>query len=370
MFSAQDLSWFKQFKAEYVWAVEAVILLGVTILFVYLESLIYKRTKPQLIKKNRPWEYGLLVSLHKPLNVFIWLVGISLFFDIIGSYNAGKGVIFQVIPTLRKIIIVFCLLWFSLSFIKEIEKILMNPKENGRHLDKTTVRAIGQVLRVIVIITSIFVILQSTFGVGASAILAFAGGGGLTIGLAAKDMIANLFGGLMIFLDRPFVIGDRIRSHDKDLEGYVEHIGWRLTCVKNLDKVPVYIPNSIFLTDTIENPSRMTHRRIKTQLGIRYQDVDKVQEIAKAITQMLKQHHEIDRSEAIIVNLLQCGPSSLDYFISAFTITIDYEEFHRVQQEILLKILQIIKQYGAECAYPTTVVQLPQEIKFSGVKSF
>ena len=89
---------------------------------------------------------------------------------------------------------------------------------------------------------------------------------------AAKDLLANFFGGLTIYLDRPFAVGDWIRSPDREIEGTVERIGWRLTLIRTFDKRPLYIPNAVFTTIAVENPSRMHNRRIYETIGIRYDD--------------------------------------------------------------------------------------------------
>ena len=102
---------------------------------------------------------------------------------------------------------------------------------------------------------------------------------GIAVGFAAKDLLANFFGGLMVYLDRPFAIGDWIRSPDREIEGTVEEIGWRVTCIRTFDKRPIYVPNSVFTQVTVENPSRMLNRRIYETIGVRYDDAAKVRDI-------------------------------------------------------------------------------------------
>jgi MscS family membrane protein len=94
------------------------------------------------------------------------------------------------------------------------------------------------------------------------------------MGFAAKDMLSNIFGGLMLQMDRPFSTGDWIRS--SQFEGTVEKIGWRMTRIRTFSKNPIYIPNSIFASIPIETPSRMTNRRINEVIGIRYDDIAKI----------------------------------------------------------------------------------------------
>ena len=84
------------------------------------------------------------------------------------------------------------------------------------------------------------------------------------------------------------MVGDWIRSPDRDIEGTVEHIGWRLTRIRTFDKRPLYVPNSTFLSVALENPSRMTHRRIYETIGVRYDDAGKVPGIIQQVEAMLR----------------------------------------------------------------------------------
>ena len=100
----------------------------------------------------------------------------------------------------------------------------------------------------------------------------------------------------MIYLDRPFSVGDWVRSPEKEIEGTVEDIGWRLTRIRTFDKRPLYIPNSVFANISVENPSRMTNRRIYETLGIRYSDINSMSQIVSQVKAMLKAHDSIDSS--------------------------------------------------------------------------
>lgn len=360
--ATNDFTWILDFIKKYAWAMEFVVVLFITMLVSYFEHIVYQRIHPQLLKKKKHWELAVIHALHKPLACFIWLIGVTFAFDLASGYSQAVE-IFRVVSPIRKVGAILIILWFLISFIKEIEKIFLMSRDGKYHLDRTTVRAVGQVLRVIVIVTSAFVILQMTLGIGASAILAFAGGGSFIIGWAAKDMLANIFGGFMIFLDRPFVIGDKICTVDKTIEGYVEHIGWRLTCIRTLEKVPVYIPNSFFSSMSIQNPSRMTHRRIYATVGLRYCDSEKLPKIVEDLTQMLKKHEELDQEEPTFVNLVNFGTASLDILIYVFTKTVDLEEFHKVRQEVFFKVLDIIHKNNAMCSFPITEGHLTVQLQ-------
>ncbi|MYI01266.1 MAG: mechanosensitive ion channel, partial [Gammaproteobacteria bacterium] len=136
----------------------------------------------------------------------------------------------------------------------------------------------------------------------------------------------------------------------------VEKIGWRLTIVRTFDKRPLYVPNSVFNKLSLENPSRMSHRRIYETIGIRYQDADKMGVIVEDVKAMLLAHEEIDTSQTMIVNFNYFAPSSLDFFVYTFTRTTNWIRFHEIKQDVLLRIVAIIHSHDADIAFPTTTI--------------
>ena len=200
-------------------------------------------------------------------------------------------------------------------------------------------------------------ILQS-LGVSVSGLLAFGGVGGIAVGFAARDLLANFLGGLSIFLDRPFAVGDWIRSPDREIEGTVEDVGWRVTRIRTFDQRPLYVPNAVFSTVALENPSRMLNRRIYETIGIRYDDAGAMEQVVAEVKEMLVAHDDIDKGKTLMVNFVAFGASSLDFFIYCFTRTTDWATYHGVKQDVLIKILKIIEGHGAEVAFPTRTVLL------------
>jgi MscS family membrane protein len=205
------------------------------------------------------------------------------------------------------------------------------------------------------------VVLQS-LGYSVSGVLAFGGIGGIAVGFAAKDLLANFFGGLMIYMDRPFKVGDWVRSPDKDIEGVVEDIGWRLTRIMTFDKRPLYVPNATFTNISVENPSRMKNRRIYETIGVRYCDIDTLSLIIDNVRQMLTEHKDIDTQQTLMVNFNKMAESSLDFFIYTFTKTTNWERFHNVKQDVLFRVAKIIEQYNAQVAFPTSTVMLEKAL--------
>ena len=191
-----------------------------------------------------------------------------------------------------------------------------------------------------------------------SGLLAFGGIGGMAIGFAAKDMLSNFFGGLMIYLDKPFTVGDWIRSPDRNIEGVVEEIGWRMTRIRTFEMRPLYVPNSIFSSIAVENPSRMMNRRIYETLSIRYSDADKMAAICDDVRGMLEKHPDIANEQTIIVHFMTCNASSLDFMVYCYTRTTEWVPYHAVKQDVMLKIMDIVARHGAEFPFPTRTLYM------------
>lgn len=324
---------------------------------------IINRLERQVDKTNNLWDDTLLWAARKPISLMIWIIGLSMATSV-ADHVSGTD-FYSFVESLRRLSVIAMIAWFIWRFIAGAERILVSPEKMRKPMDQTTASAMSKLLRGSVLVTTVLVILQS-MGYSISGVLAFGGIGGIAIGFAAKDLLANFFGGLMIYLDRPFKVGDWVRSPDKNIEGTVEHIGWRLTTIRTFDKRPLYVPNQTFASISVENPSRMSHRRIYETIGIRYDDAHLIDGIIADVKQMLIAHEGIDETQTLIVNFNQFNSSSLDFFVYTFTKTVNWIEFHEVKQDVLLKIFDIITRRGAEIAFPTQTLHhasLPVEVE-------
>lgn len=337
------------------WIVQVFLVVFGTLMGAFAQKFLMHRLHRRLLHTKGFWDNILVDALQLPAHVFIWLIGITFAAQIVEAQTDAP--IFAIINPVRDIGVISLVAWFLIRFVKRAEA---NILATNKKIDKTTADAISKILRSSILITATLVALQ-TLGVSISGVLAFGGIGGIAIGFAAKDLLANFFGGFMLYLDRPFSVGDWIRSPDREIEGTVEHIGWRLTRIRTFNKRPLYVPNSMFATISIENPSRMRNRRIKETIGVRYDDVGHVTPILEDIREMLRTHSEIDTSQTLMVHFNEFGPSSLNFFIYTFTKTIDWATFHKVKEDVLLKTHQIIAEHGAEVAFPTTTLHIADQ---------
>lgn len=342
------------------WALTVFLIVLAAMLLDFLQRSLMKRLGAVVSNTRNLWDDAIFYAAARPLSLLVWLIGVTFAVQMIPVREEGGLLDVNLIVPIRQIGVLYALTWFLYAFVKNTEKnIVRNAGREGRTVDQTTVAALGRVVRITLVVTAILVALD-TLGFNIAGLMAAGGIGGLAIGLASRDMLANFFGGITVFIDRPFGIGDWIVLSDQGIEGVVEEIGWRQTTIRKFDKRPVYVPNAMFTTASVENPSRMTNRRINETIGLRYRDIDQVQEITDAVREMLVNHPEIDEQQTLMVHLDAFGESSVDFFIYCMTHTVVWQKFHEIKQDVLLKISEIVCEHGAAIAFPTRTVNLEE----------
>jgi len=359
-------SWLVNLTGEqYLWVLELFVIVVLALTAGYAINRIVDKLEAQASKTQTVWDDALIEACRRPIIWLAWILGVN-FAAGIAAQKMNSG-LYNLVDPINRLALIFLAVLFLTNFIKRAERNLVHPDYIAKPLDETTVRAVGKLLRAAVIITGVLIAMQ-LFGYSISGLLAFGGIGGIAMGFAAKDLLANFFGGLMIYLDRPFSVGDWVRSPDKEIEGTVEDIGWRLTRIRTFDKRPLYIPNAVFANISVENPSRMTNRRIYETIGVRYDDLQQVNAIVDQVKAMLIAHPDIDTKQTMMVNFNKFAASSLDFFIYVFTKTTDWATYHQVKQDVLLKVADIIAANQAEVAFPTSTLHIPAGVEVSDAK--
>ena len=251
--------------------------------------------------------------------------------------------------------------WLSLTGLKKLEADI-SVKQQGLSTEfNTAIDSLFMFLRGAVYIYFVFVFMRlfhldyladSLFTTGAV--------GALAISFAAKDSISNIFGGCMILLDRPFRIGDYISSPDRNIEGIVERIGWRVTLVRTPTKSIKYIPNTLFTTLTIENSTRRTHRLMRMVIGLRYDDLDKLKLICHDIEELLEECEFIDNRLGNYSTFNELADFSVNIVLNWYVKAMTVPEFYKSQETVLFRIVEIVKKHGADFPFPTTTLDAPE----------
>ena len=347
------LGFFNQFSISvefsYLLAAELVlIVIAVIVVHVMSAWLLQRFYKPQA-------QVTPLTQARKTALWSFWWLASSGFLDVLNKVFPDIDLTWMTQYTIP--VLMALLGWLGVRMVTVLTSAMVSPNRDRIAWDKTTADAIGKFLKIVIVIVITLMVMQE-LNFSISGVLAFSGVGGVAVGFAARDMLANFFGGLMIYLDRQFVVGDWIRSPDKEIEGTVEHIGWRITRIRTFDMRPLYVPNSTFTSISVENPSRMLHRRFYETFGLRYQDQDKVEKVTAAVKAMLMNHPAIATEQTLMVNLNTFNQHSIDFFVYCFTKTTKWAEFHVIKQALLSEIADIVEQHEAEFAYPTQSIFL------------
>lgn len=307
--------------------------------------------------------HELITVVRKPLAVLVFL---TLVIDYVGLLLTTKFAFDLSAATLNDLIFIAVVLWIVLSYLRSIEgRLDKRARAQGavklplldEKIDRNSLQVFFKVLRGILAIAIVLMLLDA-FDISITGLLAFGGVGGIIVGFAARDLIADIFSGMRIFWARPFVVGDWIKSASNNIEGVVESIGWQVTQIRTFDKRPLYVPNSLLADSVIENPQRMTNRRIFEYFGVRYSDIKKIPAILKDVRKLLVEHPQIDDDQIMLVNLDRYGPYSVDFLIYAMVKTTNWAAYHGVKEEILLGVADAVFANDADFAFPTSTVHL------------
>ncbi len=227
-------------------------------------------------------------------------------------------------------------------------------------LDDQLVPMVSKTLKIFVsVIGGIFILQNLHINVGS--LLAGLGLGGLAFALAAKDTIANFFGSLMIFIDKPFQIGDWVVI--EGTEGIVEEVGFRTTRVRTFYNSLVTVPNATITNSMVDNYGLRKFRRYSTTLSLTYDTPpDKIEAFCEGIRAVIAAHPKM-RQDYYVVEFKEYGPSSLDILVYCFTTATSYGEEMRVRTELNLDILRLAHELGVSFAFPTQTLHVQSMVR-------
>lgn len=210
-----------------------------------------------------------------------------------------------------------------------------------------------KIIRVVIYIVAGFIVITA-LGINLNGLVAGLGIGGVILTLAAQDTAKNLFAGLVVFLDKPFIVGDWIQV--ETFEGTVEDITFRSTRVRTFENALVNIPNSIISNASITNWSKMEKRRYRTNLCIELDTpLEKLEKFKTRVQDML-QAREAIYDDSIIVKFDNITDNGLNVLICSYTDSVDYTSYIAERENINYKIMKILQEEGIELAYDSKTV--------------
>ncbi|MBU3102368.1 mechanosensitive ion channel family protein [Clostridium sp. DSM 17811] len=236
-------------------------------------------------------------------------------------------------------------------------------------VDKILFPFISKTLRLIIIALAITIIAEK-WGYNLQGFIAGLGLGGLAFALAAKDAAANIIAGMSIILDKPFTIGDWVKSDV--LEGSIENISFRTTKIRTIDEALIIVPNSKLTNEAVINFSRRGKRRVSFSLELNYiTSRQKLEICVSRVRSMLENHPQVNK-EGILVRFDKLSAASLDILVCYFADTPDFDECFRIKEDINFEIADILHQEDISMAFPRSgiyVDSLPDEGRKGYIKS-
>lgn len=239
----------------------------------------------------------------------------------------------------------FCVIFYFTKTFKT--KLLEAIDEEKVKMDKTFVQIMYNFINTILVCFFIIFFLQRV-GVSVSGILAVGGISALVTGLSAKELLSNLFGGAALLLDKPFRVGDWIKSPDKSIEGVVEEIGLNRTLIRTFEKKALYVPNSLFTTICIENASKIKYRSLHIKIGLKYSEIESIKKISEEIEDLLKNHPLVNKKMPIFVSFDEFENEKFNLSAYAFTDKVQWTQFKKAKHDLIINAFEIAKKYKVE----------------------
>lgn len=293
-------------------------------------------------------------AFYNPLKIFITILGIYSAFLFLKQPLQFSDTFMNWVTMIFKIVSVIAFsIGLSKSFTIESSVVKKIVSKSKRELEDSTVNFILKICRVLIYIIAIIIVI-SLLGVNLNGIIAGLGLGGVIVTLAAQDTAKNLFGGFVIFLDKPFSVGDWIEMGE--FEGTVEDITFRSTRIRTFENSVVNVPNATISDSSVINWSKMESRRYRFTLTLELDTpLDKLSTVQERISTMLKKHNNII-DDSIIVKFDTIGDNGINLLICSYTDSVDYMSYLEEKEKINYKILQILKEENVKTAYDTKTV--------------
>jgi len=314
------------------------------------------------------------LSLNKPLQLATMVIGFYFMAMHVLTWFRFTSFFDQVVTPGVKLGLALCFFILMNTFLSRLKtySITKKTRTDGGYNNFAKIEQIHKLGQALTIAVMVFVI-AAILGLKVAQGVAYLGGGLAIIALVFKDTISSVFGGLIIYLDSPYAVGDWIYTIDGKIQGTVEKISWRLTHIRTFDKRLIFTPNNLLITQAVVNASRMSNRRILQYIGLRYDDFDKFEAIQKDIYTYLGEHPDIDQNCLTLVNVVNgstdmgsttegfFGGSSLNFQVYTFTKVTNWLKFQAIQDKIMMDIGRIIYRHDAEIAFNTMTLDISSE---------
>ncbi|MBF0264233.1 MAG: mechanosensitive ion channel family protein [Gammaproteobacteria bacterium] len=279
------------------------------------------------------------------------LVAFIVWFYSIHYFQLPANLLAFLVP-ISKFMITFSLLLTGYRIVDVLgEHIISNRNIQLTSNDELLIPLITKILRLLVVFAVILFILEFWFNQPPSTVIGALGIGGVALALAAKDTLGNFFGSITVLVDKPFSVGDWIEIGD--VEGTVEHVGFRSTRIRTFYNSMITIPNSRMVDSHVDNYGARKYRRIKTYLNLTYDTPpEKIDAFCEGIRELVRLH-PFTRKDYYHVYFNQFADSSLNILLYIFLETPDWSTELRERHNLFLDIIHLSKKLDVSFAFPS-----------------
>ena len=304
------------------------------------------------------WDDDFIELAPKPMalvvQVLLWF-GVALVLDLPEEpANIRKFVVQGLMVALA-----VALTWVAFALLDVLGRVATRAAaKTDTLLDDQIVPLLRKTIKVFLAIV-VAIIVVDKLGYSIASLLASLGIGGLALALAARDTVANFFGSIVVFTDQPFHLGDWVQFGD--VEGTVEEVGMRTTRIRRFDQSLATVPNQTFTSNTIVNHSKRTRRRLRTTVGLSYETTPEQMRTFLDSVRVLLAGHPALEPEGQAVYFTEYADSSLNVLVQCWTTSTAWVDFMETQEELFLRIMQLVAEQGLEIAFPTRTLYLRDE---------
>lgn len=277
-----------------------------------------------------------------------------------------SGLFAEVVLILTTAVIYIAWAWAFWILVRLVVSwIIATPAISEDSYDAHLLRLVSRVVSVLGV-AGIVLVGANELGIPALGLLAGLGIGGLAVALAAQSTVENLIGGITLFADRPFKVGDFVAFGGE--YGTVEVIGPRSTRIRKLDGTRLTVPNGEVAKSTLTNYTQRSHVMFLHILGVRYETTrEQLEWLVRSLRDELSAHPMVlDDGELPRVTVAGFGSSSVDIEVRAYVDTTSFHEFMLAQHELLMIIYRMVDEAGTQIAFPSTTAYLAQDAGITG----
>ena len=335
-------------------ASEIIIALLIFLIFYVLRSFFAKfviKRLNKIVKKTSIKTDDMIINvIEGPLKFLPVVVG----FFIATSFIEISSNLINFIENVNRTLITIFIFWLLHQLIVPFSFIIKSFEEK---LTTALVDWTLKGLKIIVIILAIVAILE-LWGIKVGPVIAGLGLFGVAVALGAQDLFKNLISGIMILMERRFMIGDVINVSG-EAEGTVEQIGFRSTLIRKFDSNLVMVPNFKFAEQSVTNYTRRKHRRILWKIGLEYRtSIDQLRDIRNKIKEFIDKNDLFsnegsDYFNSSYVRIDNFSDSSIDLLVQCFTKTTEWDKYIEIKEILAIEIKKIVENDTAGFAFPS-----------------